>query len=229
MANCKVFGMRRSMILFRQNIHKSQGFTLIELLIAIGMFSFVLLLVATTFIQINRAYTGGITTKRVHEEARLALNSITSDFRTASSGSQVEIYCGTEPDCGNNPEIPTRVLCYDEKAYVFREPDGSDPGRLGLIEGAGCDDADTVDLNGGVSQFGDLLQVQFFRVSEVVPDKTYNIEIAVSTSSHTDDLLQAIDSGAGEGIRDLMCNPAQTGSQYCRVVLLNSLVTIRGN
>ena len=213
--------LKKSLTSSRQD--REQGFTLIELLIAITMLSFVLLLVATTFIQINRAYTGGITTKRVHEEARVALGSITNDFRTASSGSQVQIYCGGDPTCKDDAEVATQALCFDQKAYIFDE----DTKRLAFTEGVSCDDFDSIELDSGTSQFGDLLQVQFFRVSELVPAKTYNIEIAVSTASHTDDLLTELDSG--DSIRDLGCDPSQPGNQYCRVVFVNSIVTIRGD
>lgn len=202
------------------------GFTLVELLIAIAMFSFVLLLVATTFIQINRAYTGGITTKRVHEETRLALNAITTDFRTASSGTQVSIYCGSEPGCENNPEVATRVLCFDQKAYLFRATTATQPGRLAFAEGVSCSEAASINLDSGTSQFGELLQVHFFRVSELVENRTYKIEMAVS-AAYGSDLLQEL--ATGEGIRDLSCNPSQQGSQFCRVIFLDSIVTLRSS
>ncbi|MEX0668619.1 MAG: prepilin-type N-terminal cleavage/methylation domain-containing protein [Candidatus Saccharimonadales bacterium] len=200
-----------------------QGFTLVELLIAISMFTVVLLLVVATFTQINRSYTKGITTKTVHEEGRSALSALAQDFRTTTSSNKVSIDCGNQ-SC-NSENAPTEVFCYDDKAYVFQAPQtGSNPspGSLIKVEGTTCSE---VDLDRGVSVLGSNLQPQFFKVIELVPNKTYKLELALSTSDYqaSFDLLEGI------GTRDVFCDPAAQGNQYCEVVYLTSTVTLRGN
>ncbi len=201
----------------------SQGFTLVELLIAITMFTVVLLLVVATFMQINRSYTRGITTKAVHEEGRSALSALAQDFRTTTASNRVRIDCGNQ-SC-DSEEVPTEKFCYDDKAYIFQAPQiGSNPspGSLIRIEGTTCDGADPTR---GISVFGPNLQPQFFKVIELVPNKTYKLELALSTADYqaSFDLLEGI------GTRDVFCDPAAQGSQYCEVVYLTSTVTLRSS
>lgn len=64
---------------------KSKGFTLVELLLSTALFSFVLLFVTASFVQINRAYNKGITIKRIHESTRLVMADMSRTISSASS------------------------------------------------------------------------------------------------------------------------------------------------
>ncbi len=205
----------------------NKGFTLIELLIAVTIFSLILLFIATVFIQINRAYTQGLITKQTQEAGREVLETVKRDFRTASSSGQLRIECVDQDEC-DSPEEPTQRLCFDSKAYNFTPPD-SDAGIEGQFifdANANCAEEDP-DLNAGLSMFGDDVQPQFFKVSEVVPDRTYKLELMVSTASYSDDLLAEVDEDAGEGVRDIACTPGVIGSEFCNIVSLDTLVTLR--
>lgn len=209
------------------SISINKGFTLIELLIAVTIFSLILLFIATVFIQINRAYTQGLITKQTQESGREVLETVKRDFRTASSSGQLRIECADQDEC-DSPEEPTHRLCFDGKAYNFTPPDSSAEieGQFRFDASANCAEEDP-DLTAGSSLFGDNVQPQFFKVSELVPDRTYKLELMVSTASYSDDLLAEVDEEAGEGVRDLACTPGVIGSQFCNVVYLETLVTLR--
>lgn len=64
---------------------KSKGFTLVELLLSTALFSFVLLFVTASFVQINRAYNKGITVKRIHESTRLIVADMSRTISSTSS------------------------------------------------------------------------------------------------------------------------------------------------
>ena len=66
---------------------REQGFTIVELLMALAVFSFVLVLVTTVFIQIFRTYTRGITRKEVNQSARLLLDDMSSKLKSIPSSS----------------------------------------------------------------------------------------------------------------------------------------------
>ena len=91
----------------------SKGFTIVELLVAITFFSFLLLLITYGFVQINRAYTRGITTKTLQESAR----TITEDLaRTLRISDNVSI----TPPGATTPENGWKMLLGDD-CYVWNQ------------------------------------------------------------------------------------------------------------
>jgi len=202
----------------------SGGFTLVELLIAMAMFSFVLLFVLTTFIQVNQAYVFGLTTKQVHEEARVSLEQLGRDLRVASSGNRVFMEC-FGGDC-ENENLATRSICFDNTAYIHERPQAESNGQFRRAEGVNCEDGDS--LSGeGESILSDEVQAQFFKVTEVSESRVYKLELAVSAASFSNDLLAEL--GPGEGPRDISCDPSQAGRQFCRVVLVSKVISIRND
>lgn len=209
----------------RQSL-SSDGFTLVELLIAITMFSMVLVLISVTFIQINRSYTRGLSSKMVHEEARDVLESISSDMRTVSSSKQLIVECENgSSNCDWEESVDK--LCIDNNVYTFIQPDASRgrSGSLNLAENTNCDGASR---STGSDMFSEQVQPYFFRVSEVVPDKTYKLELVLATGSYSSDLLQFA-HGSGGNPRSLGCDVTSPGSQFCQTQYLDTTVTLRSD
>ena len=63
----------------------NKGFTIIELLIASGVFSFFLLILLFSFIQISRMFYKGVNMSNTQEATRTIVSSLTDDIRFAQS------------------------------------------------------------------------------------------------------------------------------------------------
>jgi len=96
----------------------SAGFTVIELLIATAVFSFILLISLTGFLQIGQLFYKGVTITRTQDSTRQALDSLTSDIRFASKISQ------SQPQNTAPTGRTSKYFCAGSNRYTFV------PGRM---------------------------------------------------------------------------------------------------
>src|SRR5207245_2457162 len=68
-----------------KQLSRQQGFTLIELLMAMAVFSFMLIIVATGFVQVVRVYQSGIASRTTQQNARLIMDDVVKLIRTSEA------------------------------------------------------------------------------------------------------------------------------------------------
>lgn len=203
--------------------HKQQsekGFTLVELLLSLAVFSLVLVFVTTTFLQIFRTYSRGITRKEVNQSARLLLEDMVTKLRTVESPNQVDI-----------SQINKGRICAGGYSYVWnpvKRPAGWTDNRvygqvvnIVRIDGdngmVACNPSVTNITVGSVtSMFTDRVGVIAMSMNPVgqVPD-LYQIGITASTSQL--DLLDVLNK----------CTTKNIASSYCAQVSLQAIAGLR--
>ncbi len=202
----------------RQN-HKevSGGFTLVEIVIAMGFFTFILMFITTGFIVVNRAYNQGITVKLVQGEARRTVDMLTREIR---SSSVVAVSSGVD-DC---------IMLNGDSYYWFVPVDSQDvrsPMRLIMARDTSCLHIDGLVIDENNPPLGeDLLHgrvgVQHMEVSRLADggNSTPFYRISLTLSTAATDLLDEAGINAS-------CAVEISGSQYCDIVRLNTVVSTR--
>lgn len=68
-----------------RSVHKPKGFTIIELLVATVVFSVVLLVALTGFLEMSRIFYSGVTITRTQDTTKQIVDDISSQIKVASS------------------------------------------------------------------------------------------------------------------------------------------------
>ncbi len=102
----------------------NKGFTLIELLLSMAVFSFVLGICVTVFIQINRLYYRGISITRAQESARNIVDEVklglqTGNFAQTSPNPADDLYPAPATDPVRN-NIPQKYYCIGDFVYYYK-------------------------------------------------------------------------------------------------------------
>lgn len=199
---------------------REQGFTIVELLMALAVFSFVLVLVTTVFIQIFRTYARGITRKEVNQSARLLLDDMSSKLKSIPSSAQVV----SLPANGR--------LCFGGYSYVWNpvvKPVGWTDNKIngttidtivridGDIGGTACSDlSPNITVGTPRSLFSNRVGVQ--TVSATQASQVSGVyTISVTTSTKSTDLLNAANQ----------CKQGIVGSQFCSQITLTETIARR--
>lgn len=98
--------------------HKQSGFTLIELMLATIIFSVVLLIILTSFLQIGKMFYKGISFAATQESARSLIEGLSEDVRFA----QRAVMCGTPAAPAHCPvtSVPnTFYFCVGLHRYTY--------------------------------------------------------------------------------------------------------------
>lgn len=196
---------------------RTDGFTLVELLLAMAFFSFILTFVVAGFVQINRAYTKGITVRRVQEGARAVMEDLTRAMRTAGSVT-------------NSSATPPYRICFGNTRIGWNQYDGSGLESTETLGGEQINYVKTFDGNttcdapfsptqDNTSPLDELVKLQHLSIRQVGPPELRTYAIKVVTSSVEDSDFD----NKGE---NATCR-VQVGDQFCDIATLETVVSLR--
>lgn len=197
--------------MIRQN---QRGFTVIELLLATTFFSVIIMMVTAGFIQINRSYTRGTIVRNMQNNARVLFEDISRTIRDSTPGGLV--YSNTQP----------YRICVPGIRYGWNQFNGSGRSTESLPAGTSMVKSyDTGTCTGAMpanatSPLGENMIVQHMAITPIVPGNNRTVRFVMVISSPTAELTTQ-----GENAQ---CRTAQN-SQYCDVVRLESVITLRNN
>lgn len=203
--------------------HK-KGFTLVELMIAMSIFSFILLFAVGVFVQINKIYIKGITTKRMGDQSRVVL----ADLNNTISQSNSMTIC-REDTCGE-PSIKTTdisdpnkyTICFADKNISYQWKISGDS-YLRKINKYICSSTGTPIPSLASEGSGNLLDsstsVKALNLQPVGGDGSGAWQLDLVVTSQRNNQLDA-------SISDPMNIKCKSGisDQYCAVIRLSTIV-----
>lgn len=211
-----------------RKLNQSDGFTLVELMLATAFFSFVMLFAVLGFMQINRTYHRGLAQKNLQNAARVVVDDIADQVRSAAAGSVTVL----RPP-GNNFR-----LCIGSVRYGFNQHIGALPTDNSFTSEVFDDDLSRIVLArdpdptkscdgpggtftrhgaGNISLLDRGLLVQYLNLEQIGTTNTYRLTVVVSTGE--------LDDFETFGL-DAKCK-VQTGDEFCHVTKLETAVTTR--
>lgn len=222
----------------------SAGFTIIELLIATVVFSIVLLTLSAAIIQIGRLYYKGITSARTQEVARSVMNDIAQSIQFDTG--QVT---GTEPAALNNTSDPSsQATCINTRHFSYKLGQQVTATTHALLVNeiaAGCASVQAQNLSGatpvGTELLGDKMRLSNLVVKQQSAGSSSYIVTVRVIYGDSDLLCSPSTSGAAAscstttamtpaqvlGKTDLACKNIRSGSQFCAVSELSTIVERR--
>ena len=195
-----------------------KGFTIIELMIATAFFSMLLFIIVLGFVQINRSYTRGITVKNTQSAARVIFDDIINTLRNTKAGN---FTFSSSPDfrlCAGDIRYGWNQYWIDQFTSE-NTAEGNVFSLLKSYDGASCSNDFSEDES--ISPIQENLVVQYLGIEPVAGSSTtYRLEMVVSTRESVEgEDLEAYGQNA-------LCKVG-IGDQYCDVVNLNTVVTMR--
>ncbi|MCA9332322.1 prepilin-type N-terminal cleavage/methylation domain-containing protein [Candidatus Saccharibacteria bacterium] len=98
--------------------HQNQtGFTILELLIATAVFSIILLIGATTIIQVGRMYYRGVVASKNREVVRNVIDEISRPIQLEGAGVITGVAPENQPSTGE--QVSVEVFCIGSKRYTY--------------------------------------------------------------------------------------------------------------
>lgn len=204
---------------------KEKGFTIVELVLAMAFFSFILLFVIVGFVQINRSYTRGLTTRSIQNAAREVIDDISLAIRNAEANS-VETHNTVPGDlrlCVGSTRLGWNM---SDTAGNFTAETYGDTGDVFSLtrttSGACLDDINenASGGNGTQSLLDDGIVVQHLSVVRLGTSNSFEVTLIVSTDGRANP-----NDFSSFGI-NAECD-IQTGDQFCDVARIDTVVTAR--
>lgn len=197
-------------------------------MVATTAFSVVLLIAATTTIQIGKLYYKGLIQSKTQDTARAVSDDISRS---------IEFARGDRIDGINN--ATQSQLCVGDTRYTWRINEQVQPGgtTIGLKQKR-IDTSDpcgeTVAANLGTELLGTNMRLLYFNVVHLDPaKKTYQINIRIAYGAN--DLLTHYDNngviltGPAGNPDNALCKTGISGSSFCAVSRLDNVVRKRLN
>lgn len=216
---------------------RNDGFTIIELLIATVVFSIVLLTISGAIIQIGRIYFKGVTEARTQEAARSVLADITQDLQMTSG--QVTL---TGLD---NSTAGSQGFCIDTTRFSYvlgQQRAGDNHALVADTIPAGCLSSKAQDITGatpaGTELLGDNMRLAKLSIEQQLPNHPTMYKVTARIVYGDDDLLcvaalnncssdTTMSSSQIAAARDLRCKDIRSGTQFCAVSELSTMVERR--
>ncbi len=217
---------------------RQQGFTIIELLIATAVFSVVLLTISAAIIQIGRIYYKGVTSAQTQDAARALVDGVgrVLQFNTG------EVVQGGGLDNAEDPF--SHAICIDNNHYSFRFGQQNVSGKHAMLlktVPGGCvsERAQDLSTNGpfdGEELLGDHMRLANFEVKQLSNPRLYKIiarvvygddELLCSPSVGNCGNTATMSPAEIEAARDLSCRNIRSGTQFCAVSELSTIVERR--
>lgn len=194
------------------NKQRQAGFTIVELLVAMTVFSLVLVAAAASIIQIGRMYYKGVITARTQDTSRAIIDEISRSIQF--SGEEPTFATTTDP---SGDEI--HAICFGSTRYTYKidAQVGTDP--YGLFKDVGGATCETSDMSGeGTELLGENMRLSAFEVEHTADQ--YKVTVWVVYGD--DDVIEPHPSEDRT-----VCRGAVTGSQFCAVSELSTVVARR--
>lgn len=196
------------------------GFTVVELLIATSVFSTVLLLGLTGFVQVGRSYYKGITITQTQQAAKQIMNEVSNNIRLSSSVSPL-----------NTASAGRNYYCIGSHRYSFKlfnmvdSSNHDNSTKFGLLAdqltgNTACGnafDAPVTALNNPTELLGNQMRLLSFSITPLSGSTTlYNVSIKVAYGQ--DSALTSASSPAAQ------CKLQLGGNQFCAITSLTTVV-----
>lgn len=201
--------------------NRPRGFTVVELMMATTIFSVILLIGLTGFVQVGKAYYKGITISQTQNVAKQIINSVSSQIRLSSSVASVQ-----------SASANRSYLCVGSHRYTFKmfnmvnsaAHDYTD--NFGLVKdelpgNSGCanpfDSPGAVPLNNPAELLGNRMRLLAFSVQAVSGNPnlySVNVKVAFGADSALTDPASS----------DSQCKLSPGATQFCAVTNLTTVV-----
>lgn len=198
---------------------RQSGFTLVELVMATGVFSVVLLIGLTAFVQIGRAYYKGVTITQTRDTANSILSEVSANIRLSSSVSTLGSASGGR-----------YYYCVGSHRYSFMpfnmvSSASNTSDNFGILEdtlpgNSGCGnpfDSPSIPLVNPVELLGHQMRVLSFDINPAIGNSnlyTLDIKIAYGVDSVLTDTASS----------DATCSSDYSSSQFCAITDLNTVI-----
>jgi prepilin-type N-terminal cleavage/methylation domain-containing protein len=196
--------------------HQRKGFTILELLIAMGVFSFVLLLVTVVIIGIGNLYTKGINLSRTQDAVRNIVGDISQNLS----------YTSSNPITAISGDVNAICIGDVRYTYVLKKRIGDNPyvhifWKDKLSTNGSCPVADLKipdpsDSTGGVVGSG----------TELIPGNTSLQSFSVTPTSSPYTINVTLAYGDPNSLISGKC-PSNSANQYCAVSSLQTTAVKR--
>lgn len=209
----------------RKYNHNSQaGFTIVELMISTVMFAVIMIGIMSFVAQISRAYYKGQSQARTQETARTVVEEI-------SRAVQFSPGVFSEATAGN-----TKSFCFGQQKFILhqnQQTTGSTttPGLTTAQSATACGVVPVA----GTELLGNTMRVSKLSVNRIGSSEKYAITVRVIYGER--DLLcpdggdcsanTTWDINANLGEQNVRCKDIQSGSQFCAVSELSTIVERR--
>lgn len=217
------------------------GFTIVELMIATVVFSVLLVVIAGAMIQIGRLYYKGVTAARTQEVARSVMTDITQalQFNNGTFNDGVTVTPSDDDASGG--------FCVGDRLYSYRYGQLVASGKHALVSrsvAGGCSDASLATSNlrdnnlDSVDRelLGADMRLAKIDVNQLSDGKSYEVTVRVVYGA--DDLMcdpdlnncdpnVELNAQQISAARNLSCKSVRSGSQFCAVSELSTIVERR--
>ncbi len=197
-----------------------QGFTVVELLIATTVFSTVILLGLTGFVQVGKSYYKGVTISQTQEAARQVLNEVSGNIRLGSSVSSLNdagggrfFYCVGSHRYTFTPFNMVDSSNHDE-ITKFGLLEDSLPGETACANPFGNPG---VPLSSPVELLSNQMRLLKFNISPVGSNtKLFSVALTVAYGQN--------EALTDPGSADAQCKLNLGGTQFCAITKLSTVV-----
>ena len=226
--------------------NRQAGFTIVEMLIATAVFAVVLLVMSAAIIQIGRFYYKGITSAHTQEVARSIMENMAQTVQFTSGQITTD---GLEAPT----DFQTKAICVGTYHYSYKlgqQRTGNLHSLVMYDNHNSCAGRVAQTLNTAVlgqELLGDKMRLSKFTVTQVPGStSTYKVTVGVlygdsglvcvagSTSGLADDCNATgemtdtqVTSAADNGTNTLRCKNVRSGSEFCAVSELSTIVERR--
>lgn len=192
------------------NLRNRTGFTLVELIVAMAFFSFMLTIISFGVVQVMRIYQSGVASRRTQQHARVALEEISRDVRSASN-----VPAGL---------VSNNRLCLEGDNTVEYIRTSAHQLQKRVLATSSCPSAvrpiDVLDTTTVIDGDPHNAQLRQFKLQPIFDSdgKVVSVEVVLVVTTGESDLI------SGDA-----CDPEARGSQFCSATELVGTISLRGS
>ncbi|MBI3983800.1 type II secretion system protein [Candidatus Microgenomates bacterium] len=162
-----------------RSLRAEHGFTLVELIVAMAFFGFMLALLSVGVLQIMRMYQSNLSSRRTQQAARLAVEEITREVRSASTAET------------------SNFLCLEGQTRVVLAMGGNNS----LVKKSNASDCSDISGAQNIIDGSDSIQLREFTYTAIQAVGTVgaSIQFTLVVTTGDDALLSGSDCSAGPG------------------------------
>lgn len=202
----------------RRSYKGTKGFTVPELMMATAIFSVVLILCITGFMQLGRIYYHGVAITQTKNIASGLLSSISSELQSIN----------TAPSLPDNPSLPEGNYCFGKHLYRVKKLNLVNlsnhdiaEGEYGLLRLDGSCLPDN--MNAAKELLGNNMRLLDFTVTSITSAATGSLyEVRIKIASGNDDSLTK--NGSDIIDKESKCAGGPVVNQSCAITDIRTLI-----